>query len=359
MSNENLKLLKEQIYVDERIEELLEALGCGQIEYRNGLWTASLPDGDNSRSVQIKNNESLTTNIRSRGLPTTDVYGLVGYIEYRYETFDEIKKHLHEIKNWVCNVLDYPQFRSGKITHKDQSDDKIDYNFWLRDVQRRRKQSETKKEIKPNKIRNESILREFRTPRPNEWWKADGIDYKTQIEFEVGFDILTERITFAVRNSNGKLIGVKGRYVGQDKRTMKEQKYMYVYRCNKSLELFNFHRALPYILESKEVIIVEGAKTTMLGWQYNIRNIVSSEGDALTEHQIKLLKDLGVDVRIVLAYDKDKDAKFVKKQAKMITERSVFTLFDTKDIFEGKQSPMDKGLKSWNRLYNECKYKIN
>lgn len=356
--SDDLKLLKEQIYVDERVEELLEKLGCLHIkkESMGKMYTACLPNGSNRRSVQVKLNPSLTTNIRSKGI-SGDIYSLVGYILYNCTDFEHVKKHLFEIKNWICKQLDYEQFLSAK-----DSDTSIpyDYNGWLRKLKKKREQ-DAKKEMDEqfNRVRDESILNQFHM-YPNIWWKNEGLKYSTQVEFEVGFDINSERIIFPVRNVDGELIGVKGRYIGQDEYINKEKKYLYLYSCNKSIEFFNLHRAMPYIMKKKEVIIFEGGKSTMFAHQFGFKNTVSIEGDELSSYQVEILLNLGLDVEIIFAYDKDKDSKFVRQQASLIQSRRVYAIFDTKGLLTGeKYSPIDRGKDVWETLYVNHKYKIH
>lgn len=64
----DLKLLKKRIYKDERIEEVLDALGCKGVHREAGKVVAALPHGNNKRSVQVRENESLSSHIRSKGI---------------------------------------------------------------------------------------------------------------------------------------------------------------------------------------------------------------------------------------------------------------------------------------------------
>jgi DNA primase len=341
---DDLKLLKKRIYDDEKVEQLLLELGCHHIKPEQGgnLITAALPNGDNKRSIQVKNNEHLNVAIRSKGIDGIDIYGLVGYILYGCETFDEIRAHLFQIKTYICNVLDYPYTYTEK-----PKQEKKDWNAWLKAIKRKRQKTY---EITENKVLDERILDQYFI-FPNIWWLQEGIDIVTQREFEVGFDIESERIVFPIRNKDGKLISLKGRYIGKDQETLENKKYMYLINFSKSIELFNLHRASPYIREKKECIIVEGAKTVMKlhGWGY--KNCVSIEGDSLSPVQVKLLKELGLDVKLVFAWDKDKNVEFIKKQLKQIKNREIYVVYDIKNLLKEKDSPTDRGKKVWDYLY--------
>src|SRR5690606_14183231 len=117
---------------------------------------------------------------------------------------------------------------------------------------------------------------------------------------------------------HGQLIGVKGRYIGKNQNIQDRQKYLYLEKCNKSLELFNFHRAKHFADHLRELIIVEGAKSVKFLHQWGVYNAVSLEGDTLSDIQVELLKSLPMDTNYVIAMDKDKSAKEVQEVMEML-----------------------------------------
>lgn len=351
MPNNDLEQIKERIYDEGTIKTLLEELGCTDIappkRQPSGdyLVTARAPNSSNKRGVQVYLTSALRVEIVNEGI-STDIYGLVGFILYEFRTFDEVKSQLYQLKTYICSALDYDDLINKKYTPEKP---KVDWNYWLRPIQEARVRE---LDISENELLDEIILREF-VPYPwQNWCLEDGISWQTQHFFEIGFHVLTERVTIPVRNKDGKLIGVKGRYVGNDKEQLENKKYNYIYSCAKSIELFNLFNALPYILEAKEVRVVEAAKTTIKLWDWKIKNAVSIEGDRLSPIQAKLLKELGLDVSIIFHLDKDKDEDFVKKQLKQIKNRKVYYTIDNEDRFAEKESPADRTLEDYLELYN-------
>lgn len=341
-----LQQLKKRIYENKHIEKILEELNCHHIkpEQSGNLITAGLPDGDNTRSIQIRNCEELYSAIRSRGVDG-DIYTIIGYILYETATFEEVKSKLYQIKQWIVNALEYDDFAFNDFG---QAKPKKDFNWWLRPIQKERPK---KIEIYKNEIIDERVLNQY-INLPWMGWLQDGISIETQREYGIGLDVQSERVTIPIHNKDGKLIGVKGRYVGSDKRTLDEKKYTYLYRCAKSIELFNLHRALPYIKEKKECIVVEGGKSTMLLYSWNVKNAVSIDGDKISPVQVKLLKELGLNVDLIFAFDKDKDKEYILEQIKQIKGRRIFYLFDEDGLFDDpKASPVDNGYDVWNLLY--------
>ena len=53
--------LKEYIYNEQKIEYVLEQIGCHEIRYnaQKEYWSAAQPDGDNPQGVNIRNNQYL------------------------------------------------------------------------------------------------------------------------------------------------------------------------------------------------------------------------------------------------------------------------------------------------------------
>ena len=347
-----LQQIKTKIYEENRIEELLELLDCWCIDTeQNGrLYVAGLPDGENKRSVQIKNNESLSSSIRSRGI-SGSVFDIVSYIIFNADTKEKLTECLPKSKYWICEKLGYLEFIDEFYKATSGIVEVPKYNSWLKKLNKKQKTYELNKTITEDITKLYGIV-------PYKKWLDEGLSIRTQRYFQVGIDVYSERITFPVHNSKGELIGIKGRYCGKDKEIEDKYKYLYLLPCNKSIEFFNFHRALPFIKEKKEVIIVEGGKTTMYLYQWKFPNAISIEGDSLSDVQVRLLKDLGLDIKYIFAFDKDKDAAYVKKEATKLKGRMIYGIFDTENKLDGKDSPTDKGREVWESLYSDHIYKI-
>lgn len=353
----NHKIIIKRIYEEQKVELLLEKAGCQHVshEQQGSLITGQLPEkfeSKNKRSVQIRYNEYLSGVIWSRDIKG-NIIDVLGYLLFECKNKDQVKKKFRNILEWICNELGWFEYFvdvNGNFVKK------TDPLKWLKEIKEKRNGK--------SKIRNIELSRDILNQYimlPNIIWLTDGISIEVQKEFEVGFDIETERIIFPVYDEKGKLVSVKGRYVGNDEETLNTVKYLYLYPFNKSLVLYNFHRALPYIQQKKEVIVVEGEKTVMIlhGWEY--KNVVAVGGSDLTYHQIKILKELGLYTQIVLVFDKDKDKQFILDQVKKfgnIGIKRIRIVFDTKEYLRDKMSPVDLGIDVWENLYRECKFKI-
>lgn len=354
----SLSELLEEIYNTGTVPLLLESLNCTDIKLKSGrqgddLLTARLPNSSNSRSIQIYLSPKLHTEIVTRSI-SGNIYSLVGYILYDCKNFDDVKNNLYQITAYIKNVLNIEDETEGfEETYKP----KKDYNSWLRPIQKSRQREF---DIPENKPIPNNILNQFINYSWQGWIKED-ITIETQKEFQIGFDLKSERVTLPLHNSKGELIGIKGRYVGSDPYLLKQRKYMYIYPISKTVELFNLHRALPFIKKTKKVLIVEGAKTCLQFWSWGIKNVVSLEGDRISPIQVKILKELGIDISFYFAWDKDKDEEFIINQLRQFKSRNVFYIMDSieEPLLDKKNSIADKGKKIALVLINKHCYVYN
>lgn len=355
MSRNDLPKIKERIYEENKIEEILEALECEYIKAVGVRYECQLPErfhSNNRRSVQVKCTPSLPSKVRSKGI-SGDIFMLVGYILYEVETMDELSDVLFQCKAFICNLFGWNEY----ITYEqgdDFSEPKRDYLAFLRPTQKARKQRQRMHVLrdKENIVLDKETVFSWYRRHPHQHFLDDGISVRTQNIFEVMFDETTMRVVFPIYNSRGELISIKGRYIGDDEWVMDEIKYLYLYSFDKSIELFNLHRALPYIKKTGEVIVFESEKSCMLAHQYGFKNTVAISGSEIAPVQAHMLIMLGVN--IIFAFDKDMNYEHVKKQSKQIRTRKCFWIHDTIGLLEDKDSPVDRGALKWKRLYEEC-----
>lgn len=344
--SEDLQAIKERIYQQEKIEDILELLDCSHIRLAGGRWEAMLPDSDTNRSVQIKNNPQLNTNLRTRKV-SGDIFTLVSYCKLKTNNVKELYYDLPRAKKWVCEKLGYYDFLDG--TYKPPKK----HNSWLKNLKKKRKKHVDLDDIKENPVLDEEQIKKQYIMLPHKEWTDEGIKRSTQRHFEVGYDMVSNRIITLIRNANGELIGVKGRTLDPDYKKFGIPKYLYLHKFDKSLEWFNLHRALPHIEEMGYCLIFEGYKSVMKATQYGYPNSISVEGDKISDVQIAILKSLGINIEFVFCLDKDVDPTDVQKWAKMITMRKVYGVFDKSELLGGKDSPVDKGKEVFEELLNK------
>jgi DNA primase len=359
----DLREIKNRIYDEELIVDILEALECMSIsEEQNGqLIIAQLPSefqSKNKRAIQIKNNESLTSHIRNRGIKG-DIFAIVGYILFDCQDFEDVKENLYEIKAWICNLFEWQEYMDDVIFGITSKPKKVEWNQWLKPYLSKKKERERFEYnlSRKNKPIDRSILTRY-IMKPHKEFIESGIKCKTQKEFEIGFCTETQRVIYPIYDNNGKeIVGIKGRYVGENKLVADQKKYLYLIPCDKSILLYNLHRAISYIKEKNEVLVFESAKSCMLAFQYGFKNAVSLEGNEMSNVQAFLLMQLNVP--ITFCFDNDMEIDFIYKQVKLIRNRLCFAIIDQEHKLNEKDSPIDQGKKTWEYLYNSHKYKID
>lgn len=330
--------LKEYIYYNDKVEYILSELNCHSIKYNESkqYYSCAFPDGDNRMGLVVYNNDYLNiySNTRTIENPfgsTPSIIDVVCYIKDVYITF--------AIK-WLCDIL-------GLDYYSNSSEELPESLQWTRMIIEMQTKEEVEEDYQLKPI-NKKIL-EYYKPYVNKLFKDDGIPYSIQKEFEIGYDLFTNRITIPIYDELGNCVGVKGRCI--DKEVPKgEDKYIYIEPCSKTKVLYGLYKSLEYIKEAGYVIVVESEKSVLLAWAYGIYNVVAIGGHKLSKYQVEKLTALGVD-EIVLCYDEDvfrKDngkvskKEYMKEVNKFIEQQKVSVMVDiNKEILNDKESPMD------------------
>ncbi|WP_226035744.1 hypothetical protein [Aquibacillus saliphilus] len=337
-----LQAIKEEIFNLGLVKPLLESVGCDEVKQNGNRMEGTRPNGDNNRAFSVYLDEQLTAKVWTRDVKTGDIYDLISYFKFNKDTPEGMKTNLNKSKQYIINTLKLKGFKNVK------EDGTPDYNFHLR------KHNKKKKLHEPNPTLEESVLNEFVNLPFDKWISEDGIEWETQKEFEIGFDILSERVTFPVRSKEGSIVGIRGRATRIEDEH--KAKYLPIYSFSKSKELFNLHRALPHIIKTKTVIVFEAEKSTMLAHQFGHKNTVAIMGSDLSEIQATMLKSIFPNLRIVTGFDKDKTISKTKEMVYELRDYdNLFGIYDTEDILIGKEAPVDQGKDVFENLYyNHC-----
>ena len=129
----------------------------------------------------------------------------------------------------------------------------------------------------------------------NPYLEQRGISKKTVECFGIGFcnrGILQGRIAIPIHDEKGNLIAYAGRNITNEK-----PKYKFPRGFNKSLVLFNLHRAQ---LETECLIIVEGFFGCFKIYQAGFQNTIALMGCSASKEQINLLLQLKKKLILVL-----------------------------------------------------------
>lgn len=335
--------LKEYIYENNYIPIILESIGCTKICFHDSYWSCCNPDGDNPTAINVYNNSSLIVNdytrdISSQNRSATDIFDLVCFFE-KINLFESIKN----ICEWIG--IDYYHDFDEELPES------IKLTKFLLEMS---EENEVENDNYPLKPINESIINYY-PKRVNDLFYNDGIDYITQNEFEIGYDILSNRITIPIRDELGNLVGVKGRIFSKDI-NKNDNKYISIERYSKGKVLYGLYKTLPYITREKKVYVAESEKAVMQLWSAGIYNVVATGGKKITSSQIEKLTRLCSD--IIFMYDKD----VLLDEIKLISERfidevNIYAIIDKDGLLDDKESPSDN-IEKFNILTENNIYRI-
>ena len=335
--------LKNYIYENKYVEQILDSIGCHHIKYHpsNEYWSCANADGDNNGAIVIYDNEFLMcmnyTRQMVKGNRNTDLIDLVCYTKYL--TFPQGLK-------FICEEIG--------ISYYHDFEEDIPESFRILQMIADMNANITEEKEKPLIPISEHILSYYK-PYVNNIFYEDNIDYKTQREFEIGFDEETNRYTIPIRSEIGDLVGVKGRYFYREV-PENENKYIYLEPCSKSKILYGLHKTLEYIKAQGVVYVFESEKAVMQLWSYGYKNAVSTGGKTISRHQVELLVRLGV--KIVFCFDKDVEKSEYENIALMFPDNiPLFYMFDEDNLLDGHESPSDDSNK-WQKLKENNVYKL-
>ena len=317
-----------KVYEDENIETVMEALGCHSIHLEQGgnLIVGARPDGDNRRSVQIKNIDNLRSSIRSRGV-YGNIYDVVGYINS-----DNNIKNAYNFIMGVCGYTKDTRFIQTPLQR-------------LNRIKRQRAML-----LESNKLEaiNDNILNQYIYEDVTQF-TIDGISSEILREYGVGYDVISRRIIIPIYNIDGELCGIKGRITDDSKYL----KFLFLYPCDQSKTLFNYHRSKNDCILDGEVCILESEKGCMQAKTFGVYNTMGLGSSGISYRQLNILLELNVD--IVLCYDEGVDyEKIAQTYINFFKgKRNVYIIYNYDNLLKSKESPTDNGREIWDKLYDE------
>lgn len=339
----DIEILKEHILENNFIPTILEELGCHHIRKKDGYFQCANPDGDNTTAVCVYENTNLTTINYTRDISNeknihTDLISLVEF--YKNESFPYAVK-------WICDVLDIDYY-----SNLDEDLPKsIQLTKLLVEMQSVDTDTETEKPLKPI---SEKILSYF-DPYVNDMFCEDGVGYDTQVEFEIGYDEFTNRITIPIRDDLGNLVGVKARYFYR-KVPEDEQKFIYIEKCARSQILYGLYKTINFIKKAQRVFVVEAEKGVQQLYDKGYFEAVATGGSKISKSQIDKLTRLCVP--IIFVFDKDITKEELDDIAsRFIDGTEVYALIDTIGILNEKESPTDD-ISKFEQLLEKCIYRL-
>ena len=349
----------------ENIFELLQEWG-GEPEFTGfGIISSTIchnQPGEGSRKLYYYENTGLFHCYTGCDEPSFDIFELL------IKVFDIQKKKVFDLNDAVR----YIAFKFGiSASYKDEAEDQLDDWKFLNNYDRVQNI-----ELKTNRIElkeyDKTILDRFSylvniRPWLNEGISQDVIDYN-----KIGFYPGGDQITIPHFDSDGRLVGVRGRTLGKEEaERFGKYRPLYImgqmYNHPLGMNLYNLNNSKENIKIMKKAIVFESEKSCLLYQSYfNFDISVACCGSSLSSYQVQQLLDLGVE-EIIIAFDRqfqepqDEEWHHLTKNLRKINDKyknfaTISFIFDKNMITGYKSSPIDEGPEKFLQLFKERIY---
>ena len=336
--------IKEYLCTNEdKLIELLEHLGCINIHKRTkDEFRCGYEEGSNPTGVSIKLNNNLSYTYYSKS-ESGDIFRLIrskkGYTE---NEFGKSFKYLCDFLNLKGDFkkIEKPKIFGGLFEQfNKQSENNLSY------------------EVKTYPI---TTLGRYEL-LGNDLFLKDGIDLTTQQKFCIGYDWNSNRIIIPEFSFEGELIGITGRYNGQDYEEWGEPKYYPIIEFKKSLTLYGYSQNY-YELCNQNIFLVESQKSIMKMDSKGKHNFLALGGKALSDIQIKYIQNLNPK-SVIVSLDSDATEEEAKELCNMLKPKSSFLRYKVGYVYDyneeflikaNKESICDfKDIKTMNKCVNK------
>jgi hypothetical protein len=344
--------LKEYIYKENKIEYVLEKIGCSHIVYHQNkeYYSASHLNGDNPQGINIKNNEYLQYRSFSRNVTYDDKKDIIDLIQNSKQLdFIETIKYIH-------NIFDLPlTYDRQKIKKYNEEDDPL-YIF------KKVKSNRNKVNVLEFKVLEEETLNDF-VPYIHIDWFRDGVAPWTIKNFSLAYSYKYKRNIIPLRYwLDGKLLGFNMRTTVENYDLFDIKKYIITPNYPKHLNLFGLWENRETIQKSGYVIVYESEKSVLKRHSLNDGTGIALSGHFISDEQVRIL--IGLNVEIIISLDKDVNINEIRSMCeKFYGIRPVSYLFDKYDLLGKKDSPADAKNKIFEYLmqyrikYNDDEHK--
>lgn len=331
--------LKEYIYEQNKIQDILEALGCHDIKYntQKEYWSAAQPDGDNPQGINIRNNKYLNYRSFSRGIDYEDGKDLISLVEtVKKLSFIEAIKYLH-------NTLDLP-FEFKRQEEKPKK--KFDPLSVFKNVLRNNRRIVNVDDIK---VLEDKLLDDF-VPMLHIDWFHEGIMPWTREKFKLAYSYKHKRVVIPLRYwATGELLGFNQRTTVENYEEFNIKKYFITPTYPKALNLYGLYENYDSIQKAGYVVVAESEKSVLKRDSLGDSTVVALSGKSISDEQVRIL--MGLNVEIVIGLDKDVDINEVRHMCeKFKNVRKVSYIYDFMGILGGKDAPMDASNKDYQFL---------
>lgn len=333
--------LKEYIYKQNKIEFILEQLGCHEIQYNDqrGYYSAAHPDGDNPMGIVIRNNEHLNYRSFSRNVGYEDGKDLISLVEItkKLSCIDALK-YLHKILNLP--------FEFKRQEKKREKSDHLDiFKRQLRSYRR---------VINVDDIQalSDKILTDF-VPLLHIDWIREGITERARKKFNIAYSYRYKRIVIPHYYwMTNELIAFNMRTTIANHEEFGIKKYYLSNGYNKSLNLYGYCQNKDEIEKKGYLTLVESEKSVLKRFSLGDGTCLALSGKSLSTEQIHIIRTLNIK-ELVICLDNDVDINEIRWIAEQFKHYlKVSYIKDFMGLLNEKDSPCDASNKDYQFLFD-------
>jgi DNA primase len=294
--------LKKYIYENNKIEYVLDQIGCGHIVYHPNKEYYSASNYDmhtNKAAININNNEYLNCKNRTREKYFDEKSDLITLVQYnkQYNFFEAIK-YLHDLFDLV---LTYDKYKQNKS--KTEKDDPL-YIF------KKIKSNKSKVNVLDFNTLDEEMLNDF-VPYIHIDWYREGIAPWTVAKYGLAYSYKYKRNIIPLRYwLDGKLLGFNMRTTITNYDLFDIKKYFITPNYPKHINLFGLWENKEAIQKAGYVVVYESEKSCLKRHSLNDGTGVALSGHTISDEQVRIL--IGLNIEIIIALDKDIDIQEVR-----------------------------------------------
>lgn len=329
--------LKEYIFNNNKVEFVLEKIGCKLIKYHSSknFYSAANYNGDNTGAVNVYNTKYLLIHNWTRENEFDDVSDIISLTQYNKKcSFVDAVKYLHNILG-----LELTPYK------KEEKKEKPDPLAVFENAINRHRAIVDVAEIHAIK---EEAINDY-VPLLYIDWLREGIMPWAAKKFGLAYSYKYHRVVIPIRYwLDGTLVGFNQRTTVENYEELGIRKYFLTASYRKSLNLYGLWENREEIEDKKTVVICESEKSVLKRYSRNDGTCVALQGKKLSDEQRRIIIGLNVN-EVIIALDDDVPIEEVRHICEQFYHiRNVSYVKDRWNLLGDKDAPAD----AENKVYN-------
>lgn len=329
--------LKEYIFNNNKVEFVLEKIGCKSIKYHSSknFYSATNYNGDNTGAVNVYNTKYLLIHNWTRESEFDDLSDIISLVQYNKKcSFVDAVKYIHNILG-----LELTPYK------KEEKKEKLDPLAIFKNAISRHRAIVDVAEIQAIK---EEAINDY-VPLLYIDWLREGVMPWAAKKFGLAYSYKYHRVVIPIRYwLDGTLVGFNQRTTVENYEELGIRKYFLTASYRKSLNLYGLWENREEIEDKRTVVICESEKSVLKRYSRNDGTCVALQGKKLSDEQRRIIIGLNVN-EVIIALDNDVPIEEVRHICEQFYHiRNVSYVKDRWNLLGDKDAPAD----AENKVYN-------